>query len=490
MRKLAAAAAAIALATGMMVALAGCSGGAPKASEEPASIQAEEAVEPAVESEGDASDGVATPSTTGALHVEGPQLVGENGQPVQLRGVSTHGLAWFPQYVNQSLFDELRQDWGATVVRLAMYTAESGGYCEGGDRAKLEQLVEDGITFATEADLYVVVDWHILSDSNPLQHVDEAKAFFGEVSLLYPDHDNVIYEICNEPNGSTSWADIKAYADEVVPVIRENAPNAVVVVGTPTWSQRVDEAAADPLDFDNVMYALHFYAATHQQDLRDRLSAAVGAGLPVFVSEFGICDASGNGSIDYDSADAWVRLMDKLDVSYICWNLSNKDEASALFRPGCSKTSGFSEADLSAEGVWLQRVLRGEAPSGGAVDGGADSASGSGGAQGAAGGSPTDTSASHAGSVGGLSFAAQVINSWEAGGSTYEQYSVTLTNGGDAIDGWEIAVPIGRSFALADSWNGQFDIRGTDLHISNAEYNSAIAPGASVSDVGFIVSYS
>lgn len=302
---------------------------------------------------------VATPSTAGALSVRGAQLVGEDGDPVQLRGVSTHGLAWFPGYVNRELFGELRSDWGANVVRLALYTAESGGYCTDGDRAKLQGLVEDGVDHATEADLYAIVDWHVLSDADPNEHMDDAKAFFGAMAEKYADHDNVIYEICNEPNGDTSWADIKRYANEVIPVIREHAPDAVVLVGTPTWSQRVDEAA-DPLDFDNVMYTLHFYAATHQQDLRDRLQSTVEAGLPVFVSEFGICDASGSGAVDYASADAWVDLMDSLDVSYVCWNLSNKDESSALFKPGCNKTSGFVRDDLSEEGVWLWDVLHGE----------------------------------------------------------------------------------------------------------------------------------
>lgn len=299
----------------------------------------------------------AYPSTAGKLHVNGTQLVSEAGQAVQLRGVSTHGLAWFPQYVNQSFFNELHDEWGANVVRLAMYTAENGGYCTDGNQDGLMQLVDDGVNYATAADLYVIIDWHVLSDLNPLTKKDAALAFFDTVSAKYASRNNVIYEICNEPNGGTTWADVKTYAQEVIPVIRANDPDALVLVGTPNWSQDVDVAAADPLAFDNVMYTLHFYAATHKDDLRNKLQTAVSAGLPVFVSEFGICDASGNGQIDTDSANAWVQLMDSLDISYVCWNLSNKDEASALFASTCSKASGFEDADLSTEGVWLTGVL-------------------------------------------------------------------------------------------------------------------------------------
>lgn len=330
------------------------------AEDAPAAAPAAPAEDEGAHAQGDRETQDAAPSVTGELRVEGSRLVGEDGRPVQLRGVSTHGLAWYPGYVNETLFKELRSDWGASVVRLAMYTEESGGYCTDGDRGRLEDLVAAGVEAAAEADLYTIVDWHVLAEGDPNAHLDEAKDFFGRMAERLGDRPNVIYEICNEPNGDTSWDDVRRYANEVIPVMREHAPGAVVIVGTPTWSQEVDKAAAEPLAFDNVMYALHFYAATHQQDLRDRLQTVVEAGLPVFVSEFGVCDASGSGAVDPASADAWVDLMDSLDVSFVCWNLSNKDESSALFKAGCAKTSGFEREDLSAEGAWLWDVLHGE----------------------------------------------------------------------------------------------------------------------------------
>ncbi len=429
------------------------------------------------------AEGPATPSTAGALRVEGSRLVSETGEPVQLRGVSTHGLAWFPQYVSQPFFDELRQDWGANVVRLALYTAESGGYCTGGDQAQLKQLVRDGVDYAAKADLYAIVDWHVLADQDPNAFIDEALAFFAEMSLDLADRSNVIYEICNEPNGATSWEQVKAYAERIIPVIRANDPDAVIVVGTPTWSQRVDEAAADPLPDPNVMYSLHFYAATHQQDLRDKLEAAVAGCLPVFVTEFGICDASGNGAIDYASADAWVALMDRLGVSYVCWNLSNKDEASALFQPGCAKASGFDEADLSAEGRWLAGVLG--AP--GFDAGGAGSEG-----EGADDGAPAPIAAPSgelSGTSGSLAWTASVANSWTEGTSPCRQYALSIRNQGDAVSSWEVKVPIGAAFSLRDGWNGEYAAEGAVLRIANAGYNGAIPAGGEVRDIGFILRF-
>ncbi len=303
--------------------------------------------------------GPACPSVNGALRVDGTQLVDKNGHPVQLRGISTHGLAWFPDYVNEDCFRQLHEDWNANVIRLAMYTAEYGGYCTGGDREALKKLIYDGVSFAERQDMYAVIDWHVLSDANPNTYLEDAKAFFGEMAEKYAESDHVLYEICNEPNGSTSWGEIKAYAEQVIPVIRSHDEDAVILVGTPNWSQYVDQAAADPIaSYDNIMYTLHFYAATHTDDLRGKLAGAVERGLPVFVSEYGICDASGSGAIDTVQADLWVDTLDKYGISYIAWNLSNKEESSAMLKSGCSKTSGFTQEDLSESGKWVSQMLR------------------------------------------------------------------------------------------------------------------------------------
>ncbi|MBQ2053985.1 MAG: glycoside hydrolase family 5 protein, partial [Eubacterium sp.] len=198
----------------------------------------------------------------GKLSIDGTDVVDKNGKKYQLKGVSTHGLAWFPEYVNKDAFQTLRDDWGANLIRLAMYTGESGGYCQDGDKSKLKSLVDDGVEYATELGMYVIIDWHILSDNNPSINQDEAIAFFDEMSAKYVDYDNVLYEICNEPNGSTSWSDIKEYAEAVIPVIRANDKDAIIIVGTPTWSQDVEIAADDPITGqENIAYTTHFYAA-------------------------------------------------------------------------------------------------------------------------------------------------------------------------------------------------------------------------------------
>jgi endoglucanase len=294
----------------------------------------------------------------GALHVEGTQLTDQYGEPVRLYGMSTHGLSFYPEYVNLDTFTTLRDDWNTNCVRLAMYTAETNGYCTGGDRDNLKSIVKNGVEYATELGMYVIIDWHILSDCDPNIYKQDAIDFFSEMSETYAGYDNVLYEICNEPNGYASWDSVKSYADEVIPCIRANDPDSIILVGSPTWSQDIDKALAEPLDYDNVMYTLHFYAGTHKDDLRNRLESCVSAGLPVFVSEFGTCDASGNGGNDFDSTEKWLELLERYNISFMCWNLANKNESSSVIRSDTQALYGWSEDELSEAGKWIRNYWR------------------------------------------------------------------------------------------------------------------------------------
>ncbi|MBQ3061831.1 MAG: cellulase family glycosylhydrolase [Lachnospiraceae bacterium] len=289
------------------------------------------------------------------LKVVGGHLTDEKGNKIVLKGVSTHGLSWFPQYVDKKLFKELKEKWNVNTIRLAVYTDDYNGYCVGGEDNKraLKNVVKDGVKYATDLNMYVIIDWHVLNDQNPNKYKEQSIDFFKEMSKTYADYDNVIYEICNEPNGGTAWNDIKVYAEEIIKVIRNNNPNAIVIVGTPTWSQDVDIVADSPLEYDNVLYALHFYANTHGQFLRDKLQVALNKGLPIIVSEFGICDASGQGAVNVPEADKWMKMLGDNSISYCVWNMSNKGETCALIKSDVNKTNGFKQSDLTESGKWF-----------------------------------------------------------------------------------------------------------------------------------------
>ena len=298
----------------------------------------------------------------GQLSVTGGQLVNKDGVPIQLRGMSSHGLQWFGQYINQDSIRWLRDDWGITLIRGAMYTdpAASGYIANNSLKNKVFEMVDAAIDLG----IYAIVDWHILHDNDPNIYKTEAKAFFDEVSQRYAGVPNVIYEIANEPNsngpgGNVQWSShIKPYANEVIPVILANDPNAVIIVGTANWSQFVDDAAADPLTFENVLYAVHFYACTHGQWLRDRVSSALSQGAAVFASEWGTSEASGGGNACTGEADVWLDFLKTNKISWANWSLADKQETSAALAPGAPTTGGWTQGQLSPSGQYVRQKIK------------------------------------------------------------------------------------------------------------------------------------
>ena len=305
-----------------------------------------------------ASSYTARPSVNGRLHVQGCVLADESGREVQLRGVSTHGLTWYPEYIDADLFEQVSSDWNCNMVRIAMY---SELYSEG-QRDENLALMRQGIDAAIAADMYVLVDWHILNDYNPNMNVDTAVEFFETITSEYSDCPNLIFEICNEPNGNTAWYDVTEYCNIVIPVIRNNIPDAVIVVGTPEYDRNLGDPYMSPLPYDNVMYVLHFYTATHHDELMGELQAALDNGLPVFISECGITEADGDGTIDFEWAVKWFTFLNENSISYAVWSLSNKDESSAFFNMNYNSPDPIEDDDLTTSGRWVRELIRGTDP--------------------------------------------------------------------------------------------------------------------------------
>ena len=429
----------------------------------------------------------ATPvSEHGALSVKGTGLVDVNGKAVQLKGVSTHGLAWFPEYINKEAFKSLRDDWGANAVRLAMYTEEYGGYCSDGSKSQLKEKIQEGVRAATDLGMYVIIDWHVLSDQNPNKHKNDAIAFFREMAGKYKNQSNVLYEICNEPNGGTSWTQVKSYAEAVIKEIRAIDANAIILIGTPTWSQDVDTVAKNPIKgYRNLMYTFHFYAATHKDTYRKKLETAVKAGLPVFVSEYGVCEASGNGSVNQTEADKWFALLNRYGISYMAWNLSNKNESSSLLKSSCKKTSGWSASDLSKSGTYVVKQMKGKlsGSTGSSAGGNSSQGGNSGDGSGKNGAKSVKASKKY------CTVSVKKDGSWKKGKRYYMLYRVTIRNKSKYnISGWKMRVKFKYSVKKSDKWNGSFTFKKNYVTIRPVSWNKKIAPKGKDTSVGFIVS--
>jgi len=294
--------------------------------------------------------------TYGQIKVQGNKIVDKNNQPVQLRGMSLFWSQWIGKYYTPETVKWLKDDWRCTVVRAAM-AVEEGGYLQNPEVEK--QKVITVVDAAIAQGLYVIIDWH---DHHAEKNVTQAKAFFSEMAQKYGNKPNVIYEIYNEPLDVSWQGVIKPYAEEVIRAIRQYDPDNIVVVGTRNWSQEVDEAASNPIAGDNIAYTLHYYAATHKQWLRDKASAALKKGAALMVTEFGTCEASGDGFLDVTESKAWWKFLDDNKISWVNWSVADKVEATAALKPGASPNGGWSESQITPSGKLVRGELQSKNP--------------------------------------------------------------------------------------------------------------------------------
>nr|UNG40336.1 glycoside hydrolase family 5 subfamily 2 [Spondylis buprestoides] len=286
-----------------------------------------------------------TVSKHGKLSVNGIDLVNQYGEKVQLKGMSLFWSVWKPQYWNKATVDSIHSACHSNIVRAAM-AVEYGGYLEDPDTQL--QMVETVIEAAIEDDIYVIADWH---DWHGEEHLEQAKEFFEIISKKYGSYPNIIYETYNEPI-DVSWSDVvKPYHEELIKLIRANDPDNIILLGSPTYDQRVDEAAADPIiGQTNIMYTLHFYALGDKQWLRDRAQAALDDGLPIFVSEYGTVNGTGNGTVDGAETQLWWTWLDEVNLSYVNWALSDKEETASVLVPGTTPEQACQEEYLTESG--------------------------------------------------------------------------------------------------------------------------------------------
>lgn len=298
------------------------------------------------------------------LRVEGTKLMNESGDIVQMKGMSFGWNCLWPRFYNADAVKHIVKDWNAEIVRAAvgveLRASENNAKCYLDDPDFGKQSACAIVDAAIENGVYVLVDWHAHG-----LHTSEAVEFFTYMATKYQGVPNVIYEIWNEPSYKDhvnqidyTWAEIKEYSLEVIKAIRAIEKDAIIVVGTPRWSQNVDDAADDPVTgYDNLMYTLHFYAGTHKEWLREKGDYAMSKGLALFVTECGGMNADGQGPIDEDSTQEWIDWMDKNNISYLFWSISDKEETCSMLLPSALSEGPWEDSDLRPWGRFVKENL-------------------------------------------------------------------------------------------------------------------------------------
>lgn len=290
----------------------------------------------------------------GQLKVTGSQLMNQHNQPVVLNGMSFGWSCFHPRFYTAAATKWLHKDWKCSVVRAALCVEPEKGYLK--DSAKNMKLIKTVVDAAIEEGIYVIIDWHSHNINLP-----EAKSFFKQMATIYGSHPNIIYEVINEPDYET-WDQVKSYATELISTIRAIDSNNIILVGSPHWDQDINLPAEDPIvGYGNLMYTVHFYAATHKQPLRDKTDAAIAKGLPIFISESAGMQASGNGAIDDVEWNKWITWMDVNKLSWVTWSVSDKDETCSVLNSSASDYGGWKKNDLKESGIKTREILRNKA---------------------------------------------------------------------------------------------------------------------------------
>jgi endoglucanase len=288
----------------------------------------------------------------GKLKVLGNKIVDKNGNPIQLRGMSLFWSQWIGKYYNRETVKWLKDDWRCTVVRAAM-AVDQGGYLTNPEEEKAKVMAV--VDAAIAEGIYVIIDWH---DHHGEDHLEEAKIFFAEMAQKYASYPNVIFETYNEPL-DVSWVDIlKPYHEAVIAEIRKYAPDNLIICGTRNWSQNVDDVIGQKLDDKNVAYTLHYYAATHKEDLRNIALLALQNDIALFVTEYGTTEASGNGRIDVNESKRWWAFLDEHKISSCNWSVADKEELSAALKPRASTSGNWLDEHVTASGKLVREEIR------------------------------------------------------------------------------------------------------------------------------------
>ena len=270
-----------------------------------------------------------------AFHVQGNQFVDAGGKPVVFRGVAVSdpdklekGGHW-----NKRLFEEIKA-WGANIVRVPVHPV---AWRARGPRGYLA-LLDQGVAWARETGLYVMVDWHVIGNlrtelmQDPMYDTTrkETFEFWRQVARHYRDDPVVVlYELFNEPTdysgtlGRLTWAEWKPILEEIVGIVRANDPTSVVVVAGLDWAYELREVLASPVDAPAVAYVSHPYPQKREEPWEPKWEADwghVAAKYPVFVTELGF---DRKGSVPFVGTSRYGRAivdyMEKKGMSWAAW---------------------------------------------------------------------------------------------------------------------------------------------------------------------------
>lgn len=271
-----------------------------------------------------------------ALSVKGNVFIDSNNQIIRLTGVSFSDPDKLEKegHWDFNYFREAKK-WGCNVVRFPVhpYTWRYRG------AEAYMKLLDKGVKWATEAGLYVIIDWHSIGNLpedkyphfNYATNWNEMVKFWTMIAERYKDNTTVAcYELFNEPTDQgrpLNWECWRPLMEKLIDEIRRTDAQKICLVAGMDWAYRLNEVIDNPVDRSNVAYVTHPYPQKRKQPWEGKWEAdwgKVAAHYPIVATELGFVGAGERGEHnpvvgDETYGEAIINYFDKKGISYTIW---------------------------------------------------------------------------------------------------------------------------------------------------------------------------
>ncbi len=275
----------------------------------------------------------------GRVSVNGSNFVAEDGTVIVFRGLSTSdpdklvddGI-WSKAY-----FEEIKK-WGANLVRFPIHPR---AWNERGPEAYLK-ILDDGIQWAGELGLYVILDWHSIGNlRTEVFQADmydttkkETYNFWRTMARKYGDNPTVaFYELYNEPTtynhqlGTLTWAYWSELMTEIITIIRANGGKGIPLVAGFNWAYDLTPIRDQPLPVEGIAYVSHPYPQKRPHPWPEKWTndwGFVKDKYPVILTEIGFSGPEDPGAhvpviSDESYGEAITNYCDEKGISYVVW---------------------------------------------------------------------------------------------------------------------------------------------------------------------------
>lgn len=273
------------------------------------------------------------------ISVKENQFITADGKPIVFRGLDTSDPDKLERngHWNKEYFEAMKS-WGANIVRFPVHPRAWRAH----GKDNYIKLLDQGIQWAKELGLYVIIDWHSIGNlrtemyQNDMYETTQKETFefWRTMAKQYKDNTTVaFFELFNEPTvingqlGTCTWTQWKELAEEMITIIRAHGTKTVPLVAGFNWAYDLTPVATDPINAEGIGYVSHPYPMKRNKPWENQWTkdwGFVAEKYPLILTEIGFCGADDRGAhipviSDESYGDAITKYCSDKGISYTVW---------------------------------------------------------------------------------------------------------------------------------------------------------------------------